>query len=61
VFTALHALHLLGGIAALVYVIRLVLRSPATAPLSAAGATALYWHFMDVLWVYLLLVLALRL
>jgi heme/copper-type cytochrome/quinol oxidase subunit 3 len=29
--------------------------------LAAAGATALYWHFMDVLWVYLLLVLALRL
>lgn len=61
VFTALHALHLLGGIAALVYVIRLVRRTPATAPLSAAGATALYWHFMDVLWLYLLLVLALRL
>lgn len=61
VFTALHALHLLGGIAALVYVVRLVLRTPSTAPLAAAGATALYWHFMDVLWVYLLLVLALRL
>jgi cytochrome c oxidase subunit 3 len=61
VFTALHALHLLGGVAALVYVIRLVLRTPASAPLAAAGATALYWHFMDVLWVYLLLVLALRL
>jgi cytochrome c oxidase subunit III len=61
VFTALHALHLLGGVAALAYVLRLILRTPATAPLGAAGATAIYWHFMDVLWLYLLLVLALRL
>jgi cytochrome c oxidase subunit 3 len=61
VFTGLHALHLLGGIAALGYVVWRLRRTPGAPPVEAAGATALYWHFMDVLWLYLLLVLALRL
>jgi heme/copper-type cytochrome/quinol oxidase subunit 3 len=30
-------------------------------PERALAAVSLYWHFMDVLWLYLLLVLALRL
>ncbi len=62
VFTALHALHLLGGIAALGYVLGR-LRQPRRRPgrRTPLGAAALYWHFMDVLWLYLLLVLALRL
>lgn len=61
VFTGLHALHLLGGMAALVYVLGRFIRTPASPPVTAAGATALYWHFMDVLWLYLLMLLALRL
>ena len=61
VFTGLHALHLLGGIAALAYVLRRLQRAPASPPWSAMGATALYWHFMDLLWLYLLVLLALRL
>jgi cytochrome c oxidase subunit 3 len=61
VFTVLHALHLLGGIVALGYVIWRLRAAPMPLPLSAAGATALYWHFMDLLWLYLLLVLTLRL
>ncbi|MEO8202041.1 MAG: cytochrome c oxidase subunit 3 [Gemmatimonadota bacterium] len=62
VFTVLHALHLLGGIAALGYVInRLGARRRGAPPRSALGAVTLYWHFMDVLWIYLLLLLALRL
>jgi cytochrome c oxidase subunit 3 len=61
VFTVLHALHLLGGIAALGYVLWRLRGAPGAPPLNVTGATALYWHFMDVLWVYLLLVLALRL
>jgi cytochrome c oxidase subunit III len=61
VFTALHALHLLGGVAALGYV-RGRLRAPAgRSPLQALGAASLYWHFMAVLWLYLLLVLEVRL
>jgi cytochrome c oxidase subunit 3 len=61
VLTVLHALHLLGGIVALGYVLvrfRAVTGGP---PLTALGAVSLYWHFMDVLWFYLLVVLALRL
>jgi cytochrome c oxidase subunit 3 len=61
VFTALHALHLMGGLAALVYVIVRLRRSAGGPPGEALGAASLYWHFMDVLWLYLLLVLILRL
>ncbi len=59
VFTAAHALHLIGGLGGLGRVIRklnhLDLRR------STLDATARYWHFMDVLWVYLLLLLWMKL
>ena len=61
VFTALHALHLLGGVAALGYVMGRLHASVAGLPAAALEAASLYWHFMGVLWLYLLLVLALRL
>lgn len=61
VLTILHALHLLGGVAALGYVLGRLHRSTGWPPLAALGAASLYWHFMDVLWLYLLLVLVLRL
>ncbi len=61
VFTALHALHLLGGIAALGYVLGRMRASSGGPPQAALGAASLYWHFMGVLWLYLLLVLATRL
>lgn len=55
VFTVIHALHVLGGLAGLIYVIRRfhkgILRK------STLAAASHYWHFMDVLWVYLLYVL----
>jgi cytochrome c oxidase subunit 3 len=58
VFTVLHALHVIGGLLALVYVIsklyRAVLRK------NTLDATSQYWHFMGILWVYLLLLLWLR-
>ena len=53
-FTGAHALHLLGGMLVLAYV---TLRTwsyrpwPTRAP--AIEASALYWHFMDALWLYL--------
>ena len=59
VLTAVHGLHLLGGIAGLVYV-RSRIRRVTPAPLGALGAAAAYWHFMDGLWLYLFLILALR-
>lgn len=61
VLTALHALHLLGGLAALIYLLARIRRATLSPPVAALGAVELYWHFMDVLWLYLLLVLALRL
>lgn len=61
VFTALHALHLLGGVVALGYVMGRLHASVAGLPAAALEAASLYWHFMGVLWLYLLLVLALRL
>ncbi len=62
VFTALHGLHVLGGVAGLVYVLRRLRppRAAGSAPPSALGAATLYWHFMDVLWVYLLILLTTR-
>ncbi|MGA2694768.1 MAG: cytochrome c oxidase subunit 3 [Terriglobales bacterium] len=55
VFTTIHALHVLGGLLGLGYVIRRfhkgILRK------STLDATSHYWHFMDVLWLYLLFVL----
>lgn len=60
-FTAAHALHLLGGIIALFYV---VTRAPAIASgrqrRTALDVTAIYWHFMDGLWIYILLLLMTR-
>ncbi len=58
-FTAAHGLHLLGGLGGLLRVI-LKLKTHALRR-STLDATARYWHFMDVLWVYLLVLLWLKL
>ncbi|MGA7223937.1 MAG: cytochrome c oxidase subunit 3 [Candidatus Acidiferrales bacterium] len=60
VFTALHGVHLLGGIGGLIYVLRKLIRTNGSAEYSGLGAFSIYWHFMDILWVYLLLLLAIR-
>ncbi|HEU4699487.1 MAG TPA: cytochrome c oxidase subunit 3 [Gemmatimonadales bacterium] len=60
VLTGLHALHLLGGITALGYALSRV-RGPVLLPPPALDGAALYWHFMDALWLYLLGLLVLRL
>jgi cytochrome c oxidase subunit 3 len=60
-FTSAHGIHLLGGLTALTY---LALRSgqilaglAAEKRVAAIDAVALYWHFMDGLWVGLFLLL----
>jgi cytochrome c oxidase subunit 3 len=53
--TAVHAIHVLGGLGGLVRVIVKLKRL--TLKRSTLVATARYWHFMGVLWIYLLLVL----
>lgn len=58
--TAMHGLHLLGGLAGLLYVTYRVRRSSAVRAVSAYKAASLYWHFMTVLWLYLFAMLATR-
>lgn len=56
--TGAHGLHILGGISALLYVVLSAWRRPNWPRKRAAvEATAIYWHFMDALWVYLFLLL----
>jgi cytochrome c oxidase subunit 3 len=54
--TAAHAVHLVGGLTALVYVDVQALRYR-LGPRKRTGAeiAALFWHFLDGLWVYLML------
>jgi cytochrome c oxidase subunit 3 len=59
VLTVLHALHLLGGIVALIYAWRRLRADDGPRPVNILAAAAVYWHFMAVLWVYLLVILAL--
>jgi cytochrome c oxidase subunit III len=58
--TAMHGLHLLGGLAGLLYVVYRVRRSSAVRAVVAYKAASLYWHFMTVLWLYLFAMLATR-
>jgi cytochrome c oxidase subunit 3 len=60
VFTAAHALHLIGGIFGLGYLIYKLNRSRSAAKTTGMRATSLYWHFMDGLWVYLFVLLLAR-
>jgi cytochrome c oxidase subunit 3 len=60
--TAVHAVHLLGGILALTYLLIRTRKRRDTAAgesrrAGAADAVTIYWHFMDALWVYLFLLL----
>ena len=59
VFTAAHALHLIGGLGGLVRVIAKL--NGSSLRRTTLDATSRYWHFMDVLWVYLLLLLWMKL
>ena len=58
VLTAAHGVHLLGGVLALGYVAiharRIARGRDRRAPLDV---TAIYWHFMDALWIYIFFLL----
>ncbi|MFZ1530467.1 MAG: cytochrome c oxidase subunit 3 [Ferruginibacter sp.] len=55
VIVGMHALHLLGGIAALVFMLLRAFGSKvktySTVPVELIST---YWHFVDLLWIYLL-------
>lgn len=56
--TGTHALHLAGGVAALGYASWTVHSAISVARVSEVLApTAIYWHFVDALWVYVFLML----
>ena len=67
ILTAMHAVHLLGGVLALALLFVFVRGVPVPAFAGSGGytrnrktwveVTSVYWHFMDGLWVYLLLLL----
>jgi cytochrome c oxidase subunit 3 len=57
IFTAAHAAHLLGGVAALLYVSVSDFEKGQISRLTAVEITSYYWHFMDGLWVVLLVLL----
>jgi cytochrome c oxidase subunit 3 len=58
VLTASHGAHLIGGMVALFYLtIRVFQNQFGARRRSALKATAVYWHFMDGLWIYLIALL----
>jgi len=52
VFTGVHAVHVLGGLFGLVYVVSKLKRSILRP--STLAAASQYWHFMGIFWLYLL-------
>lgn len=60
VLTAMHGLHLLGGVAGLSYAVARLTRGAGVHERRVLGVSSVYWHFMDGLWVFLLAVLATR-
>ncbi len=58
VLTVAHALHILGGVIFLSYLVWGSRHNRFTATQSVkVDVTTLYWHFMDILWIYLFLLL----
>jgi cytochrome c oxidase subunit III len=57
IFTGAHAVHLLGGVGALLYVSFRKLDNTRISLSTAAEIASYYWHFMDGLWVFLLALL----
>jgi cytochrome c oxidase subunit 3 len=56
VLTAAHAVHLIGGVCALLYVSVQALRLRlGPGKRTAIDVSAMYWHFLDGLWIYLLI------
>jgi cytochrome c oxidase subunit 3 len=57
IFTGAHAVHLLGGVGALLYVMARKFKETSISRSLAAEIASYYWHFMDGLWVFLLALL----
>ncbi|PYU01024.1 MAG: cytochrome-c oxidase [Acidobacteria bacterium] len=53
IFTGAHGVHLVGGVAALLFVLLRDFEKSQISILLAAEITSYYWHFMDALWIFL--------
>jgi cytochrome c oxidase subunit 3 len=54
VLTGVHAIHLFGGVVAMLYALAAVFRSrPLERRRIVVDVTAWYWHFMALLWLYI--------
>ena len=53
IFTGAHALHVLGGVAALLFVALRNFDRTKVSPMTAVRVTSYYWHFLDALWILL--------
>jgi cytochrome c oxidase subunit III len=60
VLTGVHATHVLGGLGGLLRVMVKFRSSVHPLRRSTMDATSYYWHFMGALWIYLLLILRLK-
>jgi cytochrome c oxidase subunit 3 len=61
VLTAVHAVHVLGGLGGLLRVIYLLGAPVPILRKCTMDSTSYYWHFMGMLWIYLLFVVWLKL
>ena len=61
VFTGVHVVHVVGGLGGLTRVMVKFRSSARSLRRSTIDATSYYWHFMGLLWIYLLFVLWLKL
>ena len=57
IFTGAHGVHLLGGVAALLFVLLRNFEKSQIPVSLAAEITSYYWHFMDALWIFLFVLL----
>jgi len=57
IFTGTHAVHLVGGVGALIYVAKRNFDVAKVSRAVSAEVTSYYWHFMDALWLFLLALL----
>lgn len=61
VLTAVHAVHVIGGLGGLLYVIGKLERPVLALRRSTLDSTSYYWHFMGGLWLYVLFIIWIKL
>lgn len=59
-FTGIHLLHVLAGLAALLFVRSRCSGQPTSGTISAVEGCAIFWHLVDILWVVLFAILYLH-